>query len=89
MKFLTKSYLLTWIPVQLRGQPGVGVVHPLGAATTKHSGSTFFSSILCDSGQRILFFLLVVSLPELDGSDVGGDEDGAAQEGVEGGGEDG
>ena len=33
--------------------------------------------------------LLIIPLPELDGSDVGGDEDGAAQEGVEGGGEDG
>lgn len=32
--------------------------------------------------------LLVVSLPELDGADVGGDEDGAAQEGVERSGED-
>lgn len=32
--------------------------------------------------------LLVVPLPELDGTDVGGDEDGAAQEGVEGSRED-
>lgn len=33
--------------------------------------------------------LLVVSFPELDGTDVGGDEDGTAQEGVEGSREDG
>ena len=31
---------------------------------------------------------VVVPLPELDGTDVGADEDGGAQEGVEGGGED-
>lgn len=35
-----------------------------------------------------MFCLLVVSLPELDRTDIGGDEDGAAQEGVEGSGED-
>lgn len=35
-----------------------------------------------------MFSLLVVSLPELDGTDIGGDEDGTAQEGVEGSGED-
>ena len=31
---------------------------------------------------------VVVPLPELDWTDVGADEDGGAQEGVEGGGED-
>lgn len=33
--------------------------------------------------------LLVVSLPELDRANIGGDEDGTAQEGVEGSGKDG
>lgn len=35
-----------------------------------------------------MFSPLVVSLPELDGTDIGGDEDGTAQERVEGSGED-
>lgn len=35
-----------------------------------------------------MFSLLVISFPELDRADVGGDEDGTAQEGVEGSGED-
>lgn len=39
---------------------------------------------------KLYFFsLLVVSLPEFDRADVGGDEDGTAQEGVEGSGKDG
>lgn len=35
-----------------------------------------------------MFPVLVVSLPELDRTDIGGDEDGTAEERVEGSGED-
>lgn len=55
----------------------------------KHLSIATFIRVSAQQRLLLFFSLLVVSLPELDGSDVGGDEDGAAQEGIEWRGEDG
>lgn len=62
------------------------MIHPLGATGKKaiFNKTDQEHVIVCQKEA-----LLVVSLPELDWTDVGGDEDGTAQEGVERRGEDG
>lgn len=74
--------MITWITINLRGKSSVAVIHSFRAVdaeiVNEYRKEERAGSIASHS--------LVVSFPEFDGTNIGGDEDGAAQDGIQGSG---